>query len=153
MNIKAEKRFAIVIWSLVVLVIGLWCLFAFGFDRAHSSIIFLVMHGILGFLSLFVLARFYAQLKGLRTSRAQVLALMIFAWLAVTGFILIHLFDNNFLVSQGDHSAVWYTFLILALTSELASLVIGTEIGLVAFTDNEKAHELELRGIRAIKRN
>jgi hypothetical protein len=35
----------------------------------------------------------------------------------------------------------------------LASLVIGTEIGLVAFTDNEKAHELELRGIRAIKRN
>jgi hypothetical protein len=153
MNIAAEKRYAIVTWAVVFVAVLAWALFAFGFGHAYFTVSFVVFQGFIGFVSIFGLARYYVTLKGCGFSRKKVLALAIYVWIAVTGFMVFHLCDRTFFVGGGNHSAFWYVFLVLAATSELAAIVVSTEVGIVALTDHEKAKELELHGIRAIRRN
>jgi hypothetical protein len=154
MNIAAEKRYAILTWIAVFVAILVWALFAFGFNRVYFSTSLICVHGFLGFASIFGLARYYVTLKGCEFSRKKILALAICVWIAVTGFMVMELCDSRLFPNlNGNHSALWYVFFVLAITSELAALVVSTEVGLVALTDHEKAKELELHGIRAIRRN
>jgi hypothetical protein len=154
MNIAAEKRYAVVTWIIVFIAAVLWALFAFGFNRVYFTNSLLAVHCFLGFTCIFGLARYYVTLKGCEFSRKKVLALALCVWIAVTGFMVMELCDTRLFSNlNGHHSALWYVFFVMAITSELAALVVSTEVGLVALTDHEKAKELELHGIRAIRRN